>query len=154
MARSMAAPIGVSPSASSCGGMKESAVMNFCSTLHRAESDDGHLDAFRRHGIAAQLARELVETGVELLDLRALHRAGRIEQQQAGAARLGIVGEFEIAERYLVECGHSGPVIAFILPIQSEARPRTDSQSGRSDCAVRLARDLEPYGVVRFVSAR
>ena len=78
----------------------------FCTTLTGPNVTTATSTRFAAMESARNWRGEIVETGVELLDLRALHRARRIEQQQAGAARLGIVREFHVAERNLVECGH------------------------------------------------
>src|SRR5262249_22924097 len=57
----------------------------------RPERDQPHLDALHCQRVAEELAAEGRDPVVQLADGRALHRARGVEQEQAGAARLGVV---------------------------------------------------------------
>ena len=102
----MAAPMGVLPAALSVAGENVSAVTKFCTTRTGPNVTTATSTRLAAIESARNCSANVVEAGVELRDLRALHRARGVEQQQAGAARLGIVRELHVVEGNLVECGH------------------------------------------------
>ena len=99
----MAAPIGVLSAARTHGGWKAPAVSNSVTTsteppkVMQATSTrfDGQL-------VGHEVVAEGLEPRVELGDRRALHRPRHVEEQQAGAARLGVQREVTRSERLLV----------------------------------------------------
>ena len=83
----------------------------------------------RGFGPSAKLLREHPQTLVELVDLRALHGPGRIEQQQAGATWLGIVRELHVAERDLLQRGHRAGTFLGIAFLRLAGRRPADVMS-------------------------
>ena len=75
--------------------------------LYGPETENADLDALRGQTVAHQLVFERDQPGIQLVDPPASHRYGRVEQQETGTARLGIVGELGCAERDLLKLRHS-----------------------------------------------
>src|SRR3984885_5211151 len=71
--------------------------------LDRAKGDDGYFNALGGERVCHQLFGEGSKPGVELVDGVTAHRAGRIQQQQTGAARFRIVREFSAAKGDLLK---------------------------------------------------
>jgi len=74
--------------------------------LNGSKGDEGELDALGCEVGEFQGCAEGVKAAVELSDGSTAHRSGCIEDKHAGAARLWVIGELDIAERDLVECVH------------------------------------------------
>lgn len=81
------------PCACSRGGLELAGAGEVLRALHGPEGDDGHFHALGAEAVGLQLFLEGLQAGIEFLDLVAGHGAGDIQQQQAGAARLGVIGE-------------------------------------------------------------
>ena len=75
------------------GGLELAGAGEVLRDQHGSEGDDGHFHALGAEAVGLQLFLEGLQAGVEFLDLAARHGAGDIQQQQAGAARLGVVSE-------------------------------------------------------------
>ena len=76
--------------------------------LNGSKGDEGELDALGCEVGELKRCAEGVEAAVELSDGSSAHRAGGVEDEDAWAAWLWVIGELDIAERDLVECVHGG----------------------------------------------
>ena len=96
----IASPIGVPPIGCSVGGSNSVAVTNSTSRVTRPPNVTiATSTRFDASGSASKLLLVGLQTLVELVDPRTLHRRRRIDDQHAGHPRLGILGKFDCSKR-------------------------------------------------------
>ena len=138
MARVMAAPIGVSALGSSVGGAKLSAVVKSTTVLTwppKVTTATSTRLAARLSESSSSLYTD--KSGVQLRDRLPGHRAGNVQQQHAGHARLGILGKTVGAKGDLFD---HGSIPRKRHPESCDARPQGGKNHGRARAIIAAAK--------------